>query len=133
MLKDGIVRPSDNPYASPLHLAAKPGGKDFRVCVDFRKLNSTTVKDRYPVPQLQDFTSGLQDAKILSKIDLTKEYHQVPVADEDIPKTAVTTPFGLFEFLKMPFFGLCNAAQTFQRLLDEVLRGLPYVFAYTDE
>lgn len=132
MLRDGVIRPSDSPYSSPLHLVAKPGKGDFRVCVDYRKLNTTTVRDRYPIPHLHDFASGLQGAKVFSKIDLTKAYYQVPVAPDDIQKTAVTTPFGLFEFLKMPF-GLCNAAQTFQRLMDEVLRGFPFVFAYIDD
>lgn len=132
MLREGVIRPSDSPYASPLHLVPKPGKEDYRICVDYRRLNSITVRDRYPLPHLHDFASGLRGAKIFTKIDLAKAYYQVPVAAADVPKTAVTTPFGLFEFLKMPF-GLCNAAQTFQRLMDEVLRGLPFVFDYIDD
>ncbi|CAE1330608.1 unnamed protein product [Acanthosepion pharaonis] len=101
MLADNIIRPSDRPYASPLHLVPKSDG-DFRICVDYRKLNASAVPDRYPVPHIHDFASDLQGGRIFSKIDLTKAYYQVPVAPEDIPKTAVTTPFGLFEFLKCP-------------------------------
>ena len=90
-----------------------------------RRLNASTIPDRYSVPHMHDFASGLQGANIFSKIDLTKAYHQIPVAPEDTPKIAVTIPFGWYEFIKMPF-GLRNAAQIFQRLMDEVLRGPPH-------
>ena len=87
---------------------------DWRPCGDFRRLNEATTPDRYPVPHIQDFTAGLAGAEVFSKIDLVKGYHQIPVHPEDVPKTAVITPFVLFEFLRMPF-GLKNAAQSFQR------------------
>ena len=100
MLNDGIVRTSDSPYASPLHLVPKPGGKEFRICVDYRKLNSSTILDRYTGSHIHDFASRLQGSRIFSKMDLIEAYYQIPVPSEDIPKTAVTTPFHLYEFLK---------------------------------
>jgi Reverse transcriptase (RNA-dependent DNA polymerase) len=90
------------------------------------------VHDRYPLPNIQDFTSQLHGCTVFSKIDLVKGYHQVPVAAEDIPKTAIVTPFDLFEYMYMPF-GIKNASQTFQHLMDKILRGLPYVFVYLDD
>ncbi|BHF83927.1 hypothetical protein SprV_0902707600 [Sparganum proliferum] len=119
MLQLGIIRPSESPWASPLHMVPKATSGDWRPCGDYRALNSATIPDRYPVPHLQDFAGALFGKAI-------------PVAPEDIPKTAVTTPFGLFEFIRMPF-GLRNAAQTFQRFIDHVLRGLPFVYAYIDD
>uniref|UniRef100_A0AAQ4Q920 Gypsy retrotransposon integrase-like protein 1 n=1 Tax=Gasterosteus aculeatus aculeatus TaxID=481459 RepID=A0AAQ4Q920_GASAC len=127
----GIVRRSASPWASPLHIVPKPGG-GWRPCGDYRRLNEATTPDRYPVPNIQDFSAHLAGMVIFSKVDLVRGYHQVPMHSLDISKTAVITPFGLFEFLRMPF-GLKNSAQSFQRLMDSVLRDLPFLFVYLDD
>lgn len=131
MVKIGICRPSKSPWSSALHVVSKENGAD-RSCGDYRRINSVTTPDRYPVPNIQDFTINLHGCTVFSKIDLTRAYHQIPVYEPDIQKTAIITPFGLFEYMRMPF-GLRNSGQTFQRFIDQVLKGLPFVFKYIDD
>ena len=84
------------------------------------------------LPFLHDFTANLQGAKIFSKLDLIQGYHQIPVAKEHVHKTAIITPFGSFQYLRMPF-GLRNAAQSFQRTMDSILQDLEFTFVYLDD
>ena len=131
MLAMQIIRPSSSPWASPLHMVPKPNGS-WRPCGDFRRLNNVTCDDRYPLPHIHSFGATASGSTVFSVIDLVRGYHQIPMATEDIPKTAVITLFGLFEFLRMPF-GLKNSAQAFQRLMDSVFRDLPFTFVYLDD
>ncbi|UYV83545.1 hypothetical protein LAZ67_23001432 [Cordylochernes scorpioides] len=131
MLNNGIIRPSNSPWASPLHLVSKKD-ESLRPCGDYRRLNAVTLPDRYPIPRLDDFHHILKGTRVYSKIDLCKAFYQIPIAEEDKPKTAIITPFGLFEFNVMSF-GLRNATATFQRFMHEVLRNLDFAFVYLDD
>ena len=105
----------------------KDGG--WRPCGDYCRLNNVTIPDRYPLPNIADFTSRISGSTIFSRLDLQKGYYQIPMAAEDIPKTAIVTPFGMFKFLRLPF-GLRNARNKFQRMMNQIQGNLPYCFVY---
>ncbi|UYV71977.1 K02A2.6-like, partial [Cordylochernes scorpioides] len=120
MLKNGIISHSSSPWASPIILVKKKNGT-FRFCVDYRNLNSVTVKDQYPLPRIDDCFDSLHGARYFTSLDLCSGYWQVEVEEQDREKTAFITPDGHYQFNVLPF-GLCNGPATFERLMDTVLR-----------
>ena len=131
MLEMGVVKPSTWSYASPIVMVKKKDGSN-RVCVDFRKLNKITEVDPEPMMTAEDLFRRLSGKKYLSKIDLTKGYWQIPVAPEDVHKTAFVTPDGQYEFTRMPF-GMVNSGATLVRGLRKILEGMPGVGSYVDD
>ena len=105
---------------------------EWRICGDLRRLNAVTIPDSYPVSHLYYFSYFLRGKQVFTKLDLFMAYRQIPVASDGIPKTAVITPFGLFEYTVMTF-GLRNAGQSFQRYIHQVLGDLEFVFCYIDD
>ena len=125
-LKDsGIIEESNSDWASPIVVVQKKDGSN-RICVDYRKLNSTTKFDAYPMPRIDEMLDAVGKSNYLTTLDLTKGYWQVPMSQDDKAKTAFISPLGLMQFTVMPF-GLSGAPATFQRLMDNILAGLEHI------
>ena len=132
LLADGRIRKSNSPYAHPIVCVSKPD-KSVRLCCDFRHINSGTINDAYPMPRTEDLVNRISSARYISSLDCTAGYWQIPMRPADIPKTAFITHHGLYEWLVMPF-GLKTASNSFQRVMDELLREhSDYAGAYIDD
>ena len=130
-LAKGWIRPSKSPYGAAILFVQKKDGS-LRMCVDYRGLNRVTIKDKYPLPRIDDLVDKLFEATVFSSLDLQSGYHQIRIAEQDVHKTAFITPQGLFEYHVMPF-GLCNAPSAFQRQMNNMLGHLPFAAVYLDD
>nr|GFB43409.1 putative reverse transcriptase domain-containing protein [Tanacetum cinerariifolium] len=119
----GFIRPSSSPWGAPVLFVKKKDGS-IRMCIDYQELNKLTVKNRYPLPRIDDLFNQLQGSSVYSKIDLRLGYHQLRVREEDIPKTTFRTRYGHYEFQVMPF-RLTNASAVFMDLMNQLCK--PYL------
>jgi hypothetical protein len=131
MLQDGVISPSHSPYRSSVVIADKKNGEK-RFCVNFCRLNDVTVKNRHPLPRIDDLMDRTRGSKIFTVLDMSSAYWQVPLAREDRPKTAFSTGSGHYEFNVMPF-GLCNAPATQQESMRRILQGIEKVEVLLDD
>lgn len=119
LIDNNIIRESRSPYSSPVILVKKKNGDD-RMCIDYRELNANTIRDHYPLPLIADQIDQLAGGQYYTSLDMASGFHQIPIEDDSIEKTAFITPDGLYEYLTMPF-GLCNAPSVYQRCINRAL------------
>lgn len=131
LLQNGMAKPSYSPWSSPCILVPKPDGTS-RLCTDYRKINSVTVPDSFPLPRLEDCIDRIGSAAYVSKLDLLKGYWQVPLTERASNISAFVTPDNFVQYTVMPF-GMCNAPATFQRLVNIVFKDIPNCTAYLDD
>ncbi|KAL0534284.1 hypothetical protein IC582_028573 [Cucumis melo] len=133
LLDKGFIRPSVSPWGAPVLFVKKKDGS-MRLCIDYRELNKVTVKNRYPLPRIDDLFDQLQGATVFSKIDLRSGYHQLRIKDEDVPKTTFRSRYGHYEFIVMSF-GLTNAPVVFMDLMNRVFREFldTFVIVFIDD
>lgn len=133
LLEQGFIRQSTSPWGAPVLFVKKKDGS-LRLCVDYRELNKVTVRNRYPLPRIDDLFDQLKGAQWFSKIDLRSGYHQLRVREADVPKTAFVTRYGSYEYLVMPF-GLTNAPAFFMDLMNRVFRGFldQFIIVFIDD
>jgi hypothetical protein len=118
LIGKGFIRASSSPWEAPVIFVGKKDGTQ-RICVDYRSLNDVTIKNKYPLPCIEDLFDQMRGAKVFSKIDLRSGYHQMKIRPSDIPKTTFTTRYGLYEYTVM-FFGLTNAPAYFMYLINTI-------------
>lgn len=119
LIAKNIIQPSNSPYCSPIVLIRKRSKNEYRMCVDYRRLNKITVKDNYPLPVIEDLLDFLYDKKYFSCLDLKSGFHHVNIAPDSVKYTSFVTPLGQFEYLKLPF-GLKNGPSVFQRFINKI-------------